>query len=206
MAFASASNFTVPIQGATNQGLLMPKLKYRFRATFANFGVSTSNLIELTKQIADIKRPSLTFQEIPIDVYNSKVYMAGKPEWQTITVNLRDDSGNNVAKMVGEQVQKQFDFLEQASASSAIDYKFTLFFDMLDGGNATNNGSNGPTVLESWEVNGCFITQVDYGEMAYNSNDPAMIALTIRYDNAIQTPTGIGTGTLVGQTIGAITG
>jgi hypothetical protein len=206
MAFASASNFTVPASGVTNQGLLMPKLKFRFRATFANFGTTTGKLVELTKQVADIKRPSVQFTEIPIDIYNSKVYLAGKPEWQTITVNLRDDAGNNVAQMVGEQVQKQFDFLEQASASSGVDYKFSMYYDMLDGGNATNNGSNGPTVLESWEINGCFIQNVDYGEMNYGSSEAAMIALTIRYDNAIQTPNGIGVGTLVGQTIGAITG
>ena len=141
MAYASATNFTVPISGVTNQGLLMPKLKFRFRATFANFGVTTGKLIELTKQVADIKRPSVQFTEIPIDIYNSKVYLQGKPEWQTITVNLRDDAGNNVAQMVGEQVQKQFDFLEQASASSGIDYKFIMTYDMLDGGNGTNNGS-----------------------------------------------------------------
>ena len=206
MAFASATNFTVPISGVTNQGLLMPKLKYRFRATFANFGVTTGKLVELTKQISDIKRPSVSFTEIPVDIYNSKVYLQGKPEWQTITVNLRDDVGNNVAQMVGEQVQKQFDFLEQASASSGVDYKFIMHFDMLDGGNGTNNGSNGPTVLESWELDGCFIQSVDYGEMNYSSNEMAMIALTIRFDNAIQTPTGIGVGTLVGQTLGAITG
>lgn len=206
MAFASASNFTVPISGVTNQGLLMPKLKFRFRATFANFGVTTGKLVELTKQVIDIKRPTLNFPEITIDSYNSKVYLQGKPEWQTITVNLRDDMGNNIAQMVGEQVQKQFDFLEQASASSGVDYKFIMYFDMLDGGNGTNNGSNGPTVLESWELDGCFIQNVDYGDMNYATNEPATIALTIRFDNAIQSPTGVGVGTLVGQTIGAITG
>jgi hypothetical protein len=30
--------------------------------------------------------------------------------------------------------------------------------------------------------------------------------MTIRFDNAVQSPSGIGVGTLVGQTIGAITG
>ena len=42
MAVASLSKFTVPLannQSADSQGLLMPKLKYRFRATFVNFGV-----------------------------------------------------------------------------------------------------------------------------------------------------------------------
>ena len=74
MPVASLSNFTVPLnnnQSATTQGLLMPKLKYRFRVTFVNFGVSTPTT-ELTKQVVDIKRPNINFNPITLDVYNSK--------------------------------------------------------------------------------------------------------------------------------------
>jgi hypothetical protein len=42
--------------------------------------------------------------------------------------------------------------------------------------------------------------------MNYASNEAATVTLTIRFDNAIQSPTGVGIGSLVGQTIGAITG
>ena len=204
---------TVPLasnQSASNQGLLMPKLKYRFRTNFLNFGVST-NVIELTKNIMDIKRPSVQFGDITIDVYNSKVKLLGKPEWQDITINLRDDAGNNVAKLVGEQMQKQYDFMEQASAASGIDYKFQVHYELLDGG----NGATTPTVLETWEIYGCFISQVDYGDMNYNTNDPASIALTIKFDNALQTNgqgtpengIGVALGTAAARTIvGAITG
>ena len=202
MATASLSKFTVPV-GADAGGLLMPKLKYRFRATFDNFGVSAGReKVELTKQVVDIKRPSVNFNPITIDVYNSKVYLQGKPEWQETTVNLRDDAQGSVSKLVGEQIQKQFDFMEQASAASGIDYKFLLRFEVLDGG----NGNSTPNVLETWELYGCMISQVDYGDMAYSSNDPVQIALTIRFDNAIQTPNGVGIGSYVGRTIGAITG
>lgn len=205
MAVSSLTKFTVPLatdQSASAQGLLMPKLKFRFRATFENFGVS-SNTVEMTKQVVDIKRPSVQFNPITIDVYNSKVYLAGKPEWQEVTCNLRDDAGGNVSKMVGEQMQKQFDFMEQASAASGIDYKFILRFEVLDGG----NGANQPNVLETWEMYGCMLTQVDYGDQNYGSNDPVLLALTMRYDNAIQTPTGTGVGTAVARTIGStITG
>jgi hypothetical protein len=44
MAVSSLTRMTVPLasdQSAANQGLLMPKLKYRFRVIFENFGVST---------------------------------------------------------------------------------------------------------------------------------------------------------------------
>jgi hypothetical protein len=194
MPVASLTNFTVPLnsnQSATTQGLLMPKLKYRFRATFVNFGVSTPTT-ELTKQVVDIKRPNVNFNPITLDVYNSKIFLQGKPEWQETTVNLRDDSTGAVSKLVGEQVQKQYDFLEQASAPAGIDYKFQLLFEMLDGG----NGSTTVNVLEAWELDGCFLSTVDWGDMAYNSNDPVQIALTIKFDNAIQTVGG-GVGTTV---------
>jgi hypothetical protein len=202
MAIASLNRFTVPLatnQSASTQGLLMPKLKYRFRAIFENFGVS-SDRVELTKQVASISRPNVNFNPFVIEAYNSKVNLVGKPSWEPVTVTLRDDAGGNVSKLVGEQIQKQFDFMEQASASSGIDYKFLLKFEMLDGG----NGANQPTVLETWELYGAFVNQVNYGEMAYTESSPADITLTVTYDNAIQTPTGTGVGTLVGRTLGTL--
>jgi hypothetical protein len=200
MAVASLSKFTVPLsnsQSADAQGLLMPKLKYRFRANFINFGVSTPTT-EMTKQVVDIKRPNVNFNPITIDVYNSKVFLQGKPEWQETTVNLRDDSTGSVSRLVGEQIQKQFDFLEQASAISGINYKFQMTFELLDGG----NGNTMPSVLEAWELDGCFLSSVDYGDMAYNSNDPVQIALNIKFDNAVQTAGSSATRTVVSQTPG----
>jgi len=211
MAVASLTNFTVPLAGgasATSQGLLMPKLKYRFRLSFVNFGVSTNNVIELTKQVMDAKRPSVKFDPVTVEIYNSKVYFAGKPAWEETSVTLRDDASGNVSKLVGEQIQKQFDFQEQASAASGIDYKFTLQIDILDGG----NGASTPGVLESWALYGCFLSSVDYGELNYNSNDPQTVALNIRFDNAEQLPAGgqtagVGFGATIASKIGAtITG
>ena len=202
MAIASLNKFTVPLatnQSASTQGLLMPKLKYRFRAIFENFGVST-NRVELTKQVDSISRPNLNMNPFTIDVYNSKVNLVGKPTWEAVTVTLRDDAGGNVSKLVGEQVQKQFDFAEQSSAASGIDYKFVLKFEMLDGG----NGANQPNVLETWELYGALLSTVNYGDMAYGENTPATIQLSIMYDNAIQSPIGTGIGTAVGRTLGTV--
>ena len=202
MAVSSLTRLTVPLatnQSASTQGLLMPKLKYRFRASFENFGVSPEKT-ELTKQVVDIKRPNINFNPITLDVYNSKVYLQGKPEWQDVTVNLRDDAAGNVSRLVGEQIQKQFDFAEQSSAASGIDYKFLLRYEVLDGG----NGANEPNVLETWELYGCMLSSVDYGDMNYGTNDPVQIALTIKFDNAVQTPTGTGIGTTVARTVGSL--
>jgi hypothetical protein len=202
MSVSSLSRMTVPLasdQSNPNQGLLMPKLKYRFRVTFENFGVSTPRT-ELTKQVVDFARPTATFEEIPIDIYNSKIYIAGKATWETITVNLRDDAGGNVSKLVGEQLQKQMDFMEQASASSGIDYKFVTKCEVLDGG----NGVFTPTVLETWELYGCFLQSANYNDLNYGSSEAATITLTMRFDNALQSPLGQGVGTNVGRSLGDV--
>ena len=202
MSVSSLSRMTIPLasdQSSPTQGLLMPKLKYRFRVTFENFGVSTPRT-ELTKQVIDFARPSASFEEITIDLYNSKMYLAGKSTWETITVNLRDDAGGQVSRLVGEQLQKQMDFMEQASASSGIDYKFVTKCEVLDGG----NGVYAPTVLETWELYGCYLQSANYNDLNYASSEVATIALTLRFDNALQTPLGTGVGTPVGRTNGGV--
>ena len=202
MAISTLSKFTVPLssdQSSASQGLLMPKLQYRFRVILENFGVSTPRS-ELTKQVIDVTRPNLTFDDVTLDVYNSRVYLAGKHTWEAITLNLRDDVNNSVSKLVGEQVQKQFDFFEQASAASGIDYKFTTKIEMLDGG----NGASAPTVLETWELYGSYVNSVNYNTLAYATSDPVTITLSIRYDNAVQTPNGTGIGTALTRTIGSL--
>lgn len=202
MAVSSLSRMTVPLasdQSSSVQGLLMPKLKYRFRVTFLNFGVSQPTT-ELTKQVIDFKRPQVEFDEITLPVYNSYIKLAGKHKWNDTTCNLRDDAGGNVSKLVGEQLQKQLDFMEQASAASGIDYKFTTVFEVLDGG----NGTDAPVVLETWEIYGCYLKSVDYGEANYGSSENMTVALTITFDNALQTPNGAGVGATIGRTIGDV--
>ena len=203
MAISTLSKFTVPLsndQSSASQGLLMPKLGYRFRAVLEGFGVSTPRS-ELTKQVMDIQRPNLSFDTVPLDVYNSRVYIAGKHTWEAISITLRDDVNNSVTKLVGEQIQKQFDFFEQASAASGIDYKFTGRIEMLDGG----NGSSAPGILETWELYGAYVENVNYNSLAYATSEAATITMSVRYDNAIQTPTGTGIGTAVARTIGTLT-
>ena len=195
MAVASLTRFTVPVasdQSASAQGLLMPKLQYRFRVMFENFGISTPRT-ELTKQVIDFTRPEITFDDIDIEVYNSRLRLAGKHTWSNVTVNIRDDALGNVTRLIGEQLQRQFDFFEQSSAGAGIDYKFVTRCEMLDGG----NGAETPQVLETWELYGCYLQNVNYNQVQYSSSDPVQISMTIRFDNALQKPDGSGVGSAV---------
>ena len=202
MAIASQSLFNMTVasdNAGGNQGLLMPKLQYRFRVTFLNFGVGAT--VELTKQVMDINRPQISFEEITLPIYNSTLYLAGRHSWNELTVNLRDDASGSVSKLVGQQVQKQLDMVEQASAATGQDYKFQTNIEILDGG----NGTSVPQVLETWECYGCYLKTANYGALNYGSNEIATIALTIRYDNAIQSPLTSGVGTNIGRILGGST-
>lgn len=209
MAVSSLSKMTVPLasdQSASTQGVLMPKLKYRFRVLFENFGAANNAapVTELTKQVIDFTRPTVSFAQIDIPIYNSTIKLAGKHTWNDITCNLRDDAGANVQKLVGEQLQKQLDFMEMASASAGIDYKFITKFEVLDGG----NGAVAPVVLESWELYGCYLKEVNYNDANYASSEAMTIGLSITFDNANQVVGGgVGSaGTLVGRAGDVATG
>jgi len=202
MAVSSLSRMTVPLasdQSSPVQGLLMPKLKYRFRVIFENFGVSTPRT-ELTKQVMDFTRPTVSFEAIDVPIYNSTIKLAGKYSWGDLTCQARDDAGGQVSRLVGEQLQKQLDFMEQSSAAAGIDYKFLTRFEVLDGG----NGANEPIALETWEIYGCYLSEVNYGSMDYGTSEVVTISMTIRFDNAVQTPIGSGVGAVVARTIGDV--
>jgi hypothetical protein len=107
---------------------------------------------------------------------------------------------NAVSKLVGQQIQKQFDFFEQSSASSGADYKFQTNIEILDGG----NGGYAPTVLERFELFGCYLQNTVYQQADYKSSEPLDITLTLKYDNALQTDASgnnVGIGTAVGRTL-----
>lgn len=198
MPITSLNNFGVPTDGG-NQVLLMPKLKYRFRVTLLNFGAEAAT--ELTKQVVDVTRPNVGFEEMTLDVYNSKVFLAGKYTLEPITLNLRDDASGFVQKLVGQQIQKQFDFIEQASARSGVDYKFTTRIEILDGGNA----ALAPSVLETFNMYGCFLVSANYGELNYGTSEAVQVALSIRFDNLEQWAAGAAEVSTIGG-IGANVG
>ena len=189
MATASLTKMSVPAadNSTPSQGLLMPKLQYRFRVTFTNFGINSATG-PITQQVMEFARPNLSFEAIDLPIYNSTVKIAGKHRWEDITCKIRDDASGTASALVGGQLQKQLDFNEQSSSSAGINYKFTAQFDVLDGG----NGANAPTILETWYLYGAYLSAVNYDAANYGSNEVMTITMTIRYDNAEQAVNGVG--------------
>jgi len=185
MPITTLQNISIPTEGGgSNSSLLMPKLQYRFRVLLDNFGTTggPDGTREISRQVVDVTRPNLTFEQMTIDAYNSRTYLAGKHTWEPITLTLREDANNNVQKIVGQQLQRQFDFFEQSSAVSSGSYKFQTRIEILDGG----NGAEGANVIDRFQLVGCYIESANYNTLAYATSDAVTVALTIRYDNAIQ--------------------
>ena len=82
------SKFGVPLTGNTGSGVLMPKLKYRFRVSLLNnFGDSAETKV-LTQNVQNVTRPKISYEEQIIDSYNSRVYVQGKHAWEQITLTV----------------------------------------------------------------------------------------------------------------------
>lgn len=179
MAFQpTLSKFGVPlVPGTSGVGILMPKLKYRFRVSMQNFGPAGAALA-LTRQVESCGRPTLTQDSVALHSYNNIMYIPQKPVWNNIEVKVRDDVNNSVGSLVGAQIQKQMNHFDQTSATSGINFKFTTIIEVLDGGNVG--------VLENWYLEGCYLESVNYDSHDYTSSDPVAITLTVRYDNATQ--------------------
>ncbi len=195
---ANLTKFGVPV-GDTTTSLLMPKLQYRFRVTFKQLGgVATADTV--THQVVSVTRPTLTHEEVTLDVYNSRIYLAGKHTWEPVTLVVRDDISNNVITMVDQQMQNQIDHHNQSAPIAGAQYKFSTVIDTLDGG---NGDVTSPVLLDSWSLGGCWITSTAYNESNYATSDAMTINMTIRYDNAIHMGTD-GSTKIAGQSIASI--
>ena len=186
---ANLAKFGIPLDG-NKLGILHPKQKYRFRVLWQNFG-ENNGLREMTANVVTCARPKLTYPEVELHSYNSVAWIQGKHTFEAIEITLRDDIVNSVVSAIGSQVQKQMNHFEQTSAVAGINYKFTMEIHSLDG---TNNDQ-----LESWVLDGCWITSYSSDGGDYAVGDPVIITLSIRYDNATQVA---GPNTNDGTTVG----
>lgn len=181
---STLQNFGITGQGGTDGGILQPKLNYQFRVSLTGFGTTGTDSIIFTRQVMNVSRPKLSHEEVLLDSYNSRAYVAGKHTWEPVSIVLRDDAANNLSKLVQKQVQRQLNHRTQLAPSATTNlngenYKFRTFISTLDG------TSGNPT--ETWEMEGCFIQNVDYGQQDYSSSEPVQITLTLRFDNCIST-------------------
>ncbi len=175
---ATLNKFGVPLGGDGQEGrlgILQPKLRYRFRVRTVNFGPTTDQ-INLTQQVMNVTKPQVAQEEVMIDLYNSKAWVAGKHTWNPLTLVVRDDITNAVSSLVGFQMQKQVNHFEQTAPAAGVNYKFNMIIETMDGGNVV--------VQERWDIEGCWLQDVNYDALDYTASEVQTITMSVRFDNA----------------------
>ena len=121
------------------------------------------------------QRPTITFEPVVLDHINVKRKLKGKGEWQDITITLYDPIVPSGAQKVMEWVRLSHESITGRDGYADF-YKKDLDFYML-----------GPVgdKIEQWKIKGAFILSANFGDVAFDSNEPATIELTIAYDYAI---------------------
>jgi uncharacterized lipoprotein YmbA len=177
---AVLNNLSVPLgDSGESRGTLMPKLQYRFRVNFIGMGNGQGN--DATHNVISVQRPNMSHDEVVVDTYNSKIYLAGKHSWEPITIELRDDIDSETSKLLDSQVAKQIDMATQSSSRAGASYKFAVTIENLNGGNPTTPDS----VLDVWELSGCYIANLTYNESNYSAGGEFQsISVQIKFDNA----------------------
>ncbi|MBT8439663.1 MAG: hypothetical protein KJO91_08045 [Gammaproteobacteria bacterium] len=170
-------------------GILHPKHKNLWRVTFANMGGGVDSQ-PISLQATTVTRPKLSFEEVQLDRYNSRAWVAGKHTFESMTVTFEDDVTGSAAQVVQEQQQAQQwligaegPWLGKGEEGSL--YKFVTYLDQMDGKEQ---------VIEKWVVEGCFLQNIDWGDLDYADSGVVLITLTIRFDHARQTLGGYDAG------------
>lgn len=162
-------------------GILQPKLKNRWRVTFANMGGGIDSQ-PLSLQAVTVTRPVLSFEEVQLDRYNSRAWVAGKHMFEPMTVTIEDDVTGQASQVIQDQMQQQQFLIGAegpflAASGEGSNYKFVTYLDQLDGNEQ---------VIEKWTVEGCFIQNLDYMDLDYAASEAVQITMTLRYDHARQ--------------------
>ena len=120
-------------------------------------------------------RPQIQFEEIVLAPINVKRHLKGKATWQTIDVMLYDPIVPSGAQAVMEWVRLGHESVTGRDGYADF-YKKDITFNML-----------GPVgdIVEEWTLKGAYVQAANFGEMSWESNEPADITVTIQYDYAI---------------------
>ena len=120
-------------------------------------------------------RPSIGFEEQTISYMNSKRYLAGLGTWGDLSLTLHDPIAPSGAQQVMEWVRTHFESVS-GRAGYADFYKRDCQLKLVDPVG---------TVIELWDIKGCFLTSAGFGDVSYEDGGMMEISLSIRYDNCV---------------------
>ena len=142
-----------------------PKQQHQFILSMGDLGIP-AYLIKTSG------KPSISNNEIPLDMINVKRYVKGKSEWDAISMTLYDAIVPSGAQSVMEWVRLHHESATGRDGYSSF-YKKELRLHQL---------SPLGEIVEEWVLNGAFIVSANFGAYDWSSDAVQEIELSIRYD------------------------
>lgn len=175
----TVDKFGVSINRSQGQGpIAQPKMKHRWRVLFLGFGDAGRLGEAMTLNAQSVQLPTLQNPPVEVHSYNSRAYYAGKHEWNSVSLTVRDSVDNTVMRELGRQSNRILNHYTQVGYRAAGDYKFDTQIQLLEG--------NHDFALITWTLEGCFFESINFGDVDYtNGTDFVTIEMTLRYDNAV---------------------
>jgi hypothetical protein len=125
--------------------------------------------------VESASRPSIKIGATEIQFLNTSTFVAGRFNWDPISVKFRDPIGPSAAQALMEWVRLHAESVT-GRMGYAAGYKKDITLEMLD-----------PTgvAVEKWILQGCFLTDVDFQGVSYSDDGLQTISATLRPDRCI---------------------
>ena len=121
-------------------------------------------------------RPHITINATEIQFLNTSTYVAGRFTWEEISVQFKDPIGPSASQALMEWFRLHAESVT-GRMGYAAGYKKDVELEMLD-----------PTgvVVEKWILQGCFLSNLNFGDLNYSQDELATIDAGLRMDRCIQ--------------------
>lgn len=125
--------------------------------------------------VKSVSRPQVTTEEVKIPWINQERKIAGRTTFGTMTVKLHSAIAPSAEQQIMEWSRLCHEAISGRDGYPDF-YKRDIQLKVLDPMG---------TIIQMWEYKGAFITEANFGDMAYEGSDLAEIDITLAYDVAI---------------------
>ena len=156
-----------------------PKRKYNFQITI---GSQVGNIRNYYAKTAE--KPTFTLSSVEHNYLNHTYYYPGRVTWNPVSLTFVDPgSGDssaseafaNMLRAMGYSALGDENDTSSISKTKAVEATGIITIEQIDGDGNT---------LDSSELRNAFITEVNFGDLDYSSDDMVEISVTFQYDYA----------------------
>jgi len=165
-------------------GVTNPKRAFRFKITIGAFsdtsiGSDLGTNVVFWAKTAD--KPSFTLGETSHNYLNHTFKFPGRVTWNDVTITMVDPGGEKGVAFALTKILNESGYVVPTDASQFQTISKTKAVGGLGEVLCQQLDDEG-TVLESWTLNNSFISDVNFGNLDYGSEELTEYSITVRYD------------------------